>query len=51
ADLWSVGAISFQLVTWKNTFHWNNQIQATALLALPAVVIMLKFICFGSVLR
>nr|GEW00491.1 serine/threonine-protein kinase ATG1c [Tanacetum cinerariifolium] len=26
-DLWSVGAISFQLLTSENTFRWNNQIK------------------------
>ncbi|XVF53922.1 hypothetical protein PTKIN_Ptkin05aG0139000 [Pterospermum kingtungense] len=26
-DLWSVGAILFQLVTWKTPFNGNNQIQ------------------------
>nr|GEY61203.1 hypothetical protein [Tanacetum cinerariifolium] len=43
-DAKSVGSISFQLVTSENTFHWNNQIQATVLLALP-VLIMLKYLC------
>lgn len=55
ADLWSVGAILFQLVTGKTPFTGNNQIQVLYLFIFPFCILSLFFflvvvMCFHMLL-